>query len=267
MTERNVVTTDVNRLSLPTAILARLCRNPEAPDPLMEAVVYDLPEALNILQVPFPDIKTRISDKVVLDFGCGFGYQTIACALAGAKHVIGVESDPHRLAEAQQLGASIPSVKGKVSFLAEPPSALLADVILSQNAFEHFLEPERALEVMGEALAPNGRILIGFGPPWYAPTGAHMTYFCKIPWVHLIFSEHTIMQVRSLYRDDGYRTYAEAGLGELSIAKFEKVIAQSNMACDNLHYGCIKGLNFLGRTPLRELFINYVQCELRKTGE
>ena len=264
MTESNIVTKDVRSLSVPAAVLAKLCRNPDVQEPPMEAVVYDLPEALNILQVPFPDIKTRISDKVVMDFGCGFGYQAVACALAGAKHVIGVESDPHRLEAATELVESMPALAGKVSFFAEPPAAIPADIILSQNAFEHFLEPERVLEVMGDALAPNGRILIGFGPPWYAPTGAHMTYFCKIPWVQLFFSEHTIMRVRSFYRDDGYTTYAEAGLGELSIAKFEKVIAQSSMTCDNLRYGCVKGLNFLGRTPLRELFINYVQCELHK---
>ena len=117
---------------------------------------------------------------------------------------------------------------------------------------------------MSQSLAPNGRILIGFGPPWWAPTGAHMHYFCKIPWVQLFFSEKTIMQVRSLYRDDGYQTYAEAGLGQLSIAKFERVISRSNLDCRDIKYRCIKGLDFLQRTPLRELFINYARCELRK---
>ena len=264
MAGTEVVNETATKLSTAATILSKFCRDPSQPEAQMPGVVYDLDGALDTLERAFPDLKQRMANKVVVDYGSGFGYQSIACALAGAKRVIGVESDPQRLESAEKLLQTMPELKDKVTFMADAPADASANLIFSQNAFEHFLDPEQVIESIAASLAPNGRVLIGFGPPWWAPTGAHMTYFCKIPWIQLFFSEKTIMQVRSFYRADGYGTYAEAGLGELSIAKFEQLIGGSNLECRNIKYRCIKGLDFLQRTPLRELFINYVQCELRK---
>ncbi len=51
------------------------------------------------------------------------------------------------------------------------------DVVISQNSMEHFGNPEDIIEKMFSLTRPNGRTLITFGPPWFAPYGSHMHFF------------------------------------------------------------------------------------------
>jgi SAM-dependent methyltransferase len=139
------------------------------------------------------------------------------------------------------------------------------DVVISQNSFEHLRDPAGTLATMRRLLAPAGEILITFCPPWFAPYGAHMGYFTKIPWVQLLFSEHTVMSVRSRFRSDGATRYedVEMGLNRMSIRKFERIVRNSGLKVAWRKYVCVKKLNALGRIPLvRELFINVVSCAL-----
>ena len=53
------------------------------------------------------------------------------------------------------------------------------------------------LAEMQRILRPNGRIYINF-PPYYHPYGAHVSDAIGIPWVHLFFSEETLVQA---YKD------------------------------------------------------------------
>jgi len=121
------------------------------------------------------------------------------------------------------------------------------------------------MQDMRLALHPAGRLLITFGPPWYAPYGSHMQYFTKVPWVNLLFNEKTVMSVRANFRRDGAKKYEEvdAGLAKMSVGRFERMVSQCGMKVHYKKYECVKGLNFLGRLPgLRELFINHVNCAL-----
>jgi SAM-dependent methyltransferase len=88
----------------------------------------------------------------------------------------------------------------------EIPGALKADVIVSQNSFEHFLDAGGILGQIRSALAPDGRLFITFAPPLYAPWGAHIAFYCRLPWVRLLFPESTVMEVRALFRPDNVRT-------------------------------------------------------------
>src|SRR5262249_39256747 len=150
--------------------------------------------------------------QTVLDFGCGLGFQTLACARAGATRAVGVESNERSLAASNEALAREPELRELVQFRPAIPPGFRADLIISQNSFEHFLEPEKVLAEWRAALAPGGRVLIGFGPPWYAPWGAHMQFFCRLPWVQVLFPERAVLQARTLYRESSPSTYREAGL-------------------------------------------------------
>jgi hypothetical protein len=121
---------------------------------------------------------------------------------------------------------------------------------------EHFDEPRLALNAMAAALRPGGLILLTFGPPWWAPYGAHMRYFCPIPWLQLWFSEKTVMTVRARYRHDGARRYAEVegGLNKLSLRAFERIVRTSGLRLIECRYVAAKKMHFMTRIPvIREL--------------
>ncbi|CAN5864331.1 hypothetical protein BH24ACI4_BH24ACI4_08100 [soil metagenome] len=58
-----------------------------------------------------------------------------------------------------------------------------------------------------------------------------MVHFTKLPWVNVLFSERTVMQVRARFRDDGATRYEEVvmGLNRMTIARFERLIRASGM--------------------------------------
>lgn len=250
---------------LETLLLA-CCRRPDSPAVVGEQE-WHAENALSLLARVFPDLTTAIWGRRVLDFGCGFGYQVVALADAGADAVVGLEPNVRVLAEARRLAATA-AHRERVSFIAalRPVDWGAYDVVLSQNSMEHFPRPDLALKEMRSLLRPGGRIYLTFGPPWLAPYGAHMWFFTPLPWVHLLFPERTVMRVRGRFRRDGAVRYedVESGLNRLTVARFERLVESVGLRVIYRRYDCIKGLNALGRLPLaRELFINHVSAVLR----
>src|SRR5262249_55871556 len=147
-------------------------------------------------------------------------------------------------------------------FAAEPVGEF--DLAISLNSFEHFHNPEQNLAELARSVCPGGKILISFGPPWFAPYGSHMHFFTRLPWVNLLFPERAVFRVRRLYREDDATTYLP-GINKMSIRRFEAIIRNSGLIVERLRYHTIWRLPVLQRIPiLRELFINHVACVLKK---
>jgi SAM-dependent methyltransferase len=247
---------------LSSELLRLLCRDPGANDYPMTGIHYEVSTELDRLRAVFPNIEQEIVGKTVVDFGCGDGYQLIALLNIGAQRVFGIEIDDKPMAAAMNR-VERASLSQRIYVERYLRRDLKVDLIISQNSFEHFLEPEKTLNDLKQALAPGGRIYITFAPPWYAPWGAHMAFFCRVPWVHIIFSEKTIIEVRSLYRSDGAHSYRECGLGQMSVATFERVVDQSGLTIASARYDCVRGMSVLKYLPgLRELFINRISVIL-----
>ena len=248
-------------LSWGARVLLFFCRAPGTPDYPTVEVHYEPGKELERLDEVFPGFSDKVRGKVVIDFGCGEGYQAVAIARAGASRVIGVEINERLLELARKRAASL-RLEGTVGFERRLPDTLKADFIVSQNSFEHFLNPRETLDQMLQALTPGGKLYITFGPPWYAPWGAHMSFFCRLPWVQLLFRQRTVMEARLLFRSDNARTYRETGLAQMSVAKFEGLIAASGLTIEFRRYDCVHKMNWLQWTPMRELFVNRVSCVL-----
>jgi len=255
-------------MSLGEQILLLFSRDPASGD-YTDAVDHStIDTALDGLRRAFPDLDVLIRGAAVADFGCGTGRQAIALARAGAAHVLGVDNNLRTLASARELTLR-EGAADRVRFVPElnDEFADSLDVVISQNAFEHFEDPEAILRIMMAALRPGGRILIAFGPPWYAPTGSHMHFFTRVPWVNLLFRESTVMRVRARYRSDGATHYeeVESGLNRMTVSRFERIVRDCGLLPERREYTCIKGIRALQYLPvLRELFINNVACVLRK---
>jgi SAM-dependent methyltransferase len=171
-----------------------------------------------------PTAWAELEGLTVIDFGCGSGMEAIAMVKGGASRVIGIEIREDLIARAKEL-ASEHGVADRCRFLKETDER--ADTIISLDSFEHFSDPAAELERMSTLVQPQGEVRISFGWPWYHPYGGHL--FSVFPWAHLLFSEELLIEWRSQAKSDGASRFqeVEGGLNQMSIARFENLVAPS----------------------------------------
>ncbi len=251
-------------------LLLALSKPTDQPTEPAHKVITSLDGALELLNRVYPHLADLVTDKRVLDFGCGSGLQSIALAKTHRCHVTGLDTNRDTLDLARRNAQTHGIDTSRVTFTDEVPLDQRGqfDVVIAKDSFEHFDDPEGALRHMTDLVAHDGIVLITFGPPWLAPYGSHMHFFCAVPWLNVLFSERTIMRVRAHYRDDGAMRYAdvESGLNKMTIARFEAIVAACSLNARERKYDCIRSMDWLGRIPaLREFFINHVTVVLQKT--
>jgi SAM-dependent methyltransferase len=207
------------------------------------------------------DFLARIEGKCVTDFGCGEGSDAVQMAQHGAAKVIGLDirEDVLRIARQKASDAGVQAVCRFTSSAEE-----LADVVVSVDAFEHFEDPEQILRIMSTLLKPTGEVHISFGPPWYHPLGGHL--FSVFPWAHLIFSEKALCLWRSDFKTDGATRFSEVagGLNQMSIARFERLVARSPLELAALEIVPIRKLRPLHNRLTQEFTTAVVRCRLKK---
>ena len=250
-------------------ILLSISRTPGGNDYLQKETELTIDNALNLLTRIYPRFSALVSGKRVVDFGCGTGYQSIALVKKHDCSVVGVDTNQQTLRKAIENAKYHNVSSQKLSFVENISADMLNsfDVVISQNSFEHFANPEKVLDEMGSLLNDSGIILLTFGPPWLAPYGSHMHFFCKVPWINVIFHEEVVMKARSHFRSDGAKRYedVESGLNKMTIAKFESIVSSCNLKVTDRQYECVKEMNWVSKVPLlREFFINHVAAILSR---
>jgi ubiquinone/menaquinone biosynthesis C-methylase UbiE len=250
-------------------ILLLLSRTPTGKDYLQKDAETTVDSALNFLTRVYPNFTTLVSGKRVVDFGCGTGHQSIALVTKHDCSVVGVDSNQKTLMKAIENAKAHNVSSKKLSFVESISPDMLRsfDVVISQNSFEHFANPEKVLDEMGSLLNNSGIILLTFGPPWLAPYGSHMHFFCKVPWINVLFSEKAVMKARNHFRSDGATRYedVESGLNRMTVSKFESIVSSCKLKLTYRKYECIKRINWLSNVPLlREFFINHVTAILSR---
>lgn len=203
----------------------------------------------------------RIEGKAVIDFGCGEGADAVEMALKGARRVIGIDIRKEVLQAAQEKALKA-GVQNNCLFATSTTE--LVDVVVSVDAFEHFADPAEILRVMNTLLEPAGVVLVSFGPTWYHPLGGHL--FSVFPWAHLIFSEQALINWRSTFKTDGATRFGEVagGLNQMTIAKFEDLVAHSPLKLSSLELVPIRKLRPVHNRLTREFTTAIVRCSLVK---
>jgi SAM-dependent methyltransferase len=204
---------------------------------------------------------TKIAGKTVIDFGCGEGYEAVEMARQGAKQVIGIDIREDVLQAAKKRAVST-GVQNTCLFTLSTNE--LADIVVSVDAFEHFSDPAEILRIMNTLLQPAGEVLVSFGPTWYHPLGGHL--FSVFPWAHLIFSEKALIRWRSTFKTDGAKRFGEVagGLNQMTIEKFEELIADSPFTFASLELVPIKKVRRFHNRFTREFTTAIVRCRLVK---
>jgi len=197
--------------------------------------------------------------KVVIDFGCGDGEDAVEIAERTAKKVIGVEIRERALANARARAAAH-GVADRCHFVTTTEEK--ADLILSLDAFEHFDDPAQILRIMRRLLKDDGYIIAAFGPTWYHPLGGHL--FSVFPWAHLIFTEKSLIRWRSDFKTDGATRFCEAegGLNQMTIRRFESIVAASDFKFAEFEPVPIRKLQPVANRLTREFTTAIVRCKL-----
>ena len=212
------------------------------------------------LEVLFgPDIWREIAGKRVIDMGCGGGLEAVEMARRGAARVTGIDIRETSLRAARGAAAAA-AVSERCTFAAGTDER--ADVIVSIDGFEHYEEPGGMLLRMRELLMPGGRVLVAFGPPWFHPLGGHL--FSVFPWAHLVFTERALIRWRAGFKHDGATRFGEVagGLNQMTVRRFERLIARSGFAVEAFEAVPIRRLAPLSNRLTRELFTSIVRCRL-----
>ena len=132
----------------------------------------------------YTDKKEMFENKKVLDIGCGAGGKSLYYITLGATHVYGVDVVESYKEESEKLASDLKE-------LPYPDNSF--DTVIMNDAMEHVAEPEAVLKEVLRVLSKNGKLYVNF-PPYNHPFGAHLSDAIYIPWVHMFFSEKTLIK-------------------------------------------------------------------------
>jgi SAM-dependent methyltransferase len=152
-----------------------------------------------------------LKNKRVLDVGCGYGGFLVAAGRAGAREVVGIDTNPTVLALAPLLLSDY-SVEARLESanLIEPslPNRLgFFDVIICNDVLEHVTSVDGAIVNLAAMLAPGGRIFLEI------PNGNSINYVrsdghYKIPGITLLdFEDARRLHAERFPGASAYDTY------------------------------------------------------------
>jgi ubiquinone/menaquinone biosynthesis C-methylase UbiE len=145
-----------------------------------------------------------LHDRTVLEIGCGYGGMLLALLEKGAQSAIGIDVNRERVNYAEKRLAHEPRCRVMVDDVQETvlPSASV-DIAVTDAVLEHISDISIALAQVFRVLRPGGSLYAKFSPTWLTYNGPHLITYISIPWVHLLFSDRTIVNVLYHYRESG----------------------------------------------------------------
>lgn len=223
-------------------------------------------------------------NKDVLDIGCGAGGKTIYYASQGVKSIVGVEILEKYRKEAEELSIKY-NLRDKFTFVCADASNTpfkdeTFDTIIMNDAMEHVDEPELVLKECYRILKKDGKLYLNF-PPYNHPYGAHLSDAIGMPWVHVFFSEKTLIEAyKELVKDlpDGkdrieFRIGKRADgseyfsyINKMSIKRFKGILAKSEFKVRYYKEEHLRSIfKYLAKLPFfKEYLVKMVVCVLAK---
>lgn len=234
------------------------------------------------LEARTPDEMFR--DKLVLDMGCGAAGKSLYYCSLGAKKVVGVDVVEHYREEANALAKKL-GYEDRFEFLLgsafELPFADGSfDTIIMNDFMEHVSDPERTLREALRLIGPTGSIYINF-PPYYHPTGAHLSDVINMPWVHLFFSEKMLVNAYKelvkgmpdekeridlrISKDEQGREYFSY-INKMTLKKFHRILDRLSITPTYYREVPLRGwMKPLAKLPgIKEMFVKMGVCIIRR---
>lgn len=218
-----------------------------------------------------------VDGQNILDIGCGHGTLCVYLAKAGAKKVVGIDTDTKRIEFARNnLSTNYPELMDKIEFididLKDLDGSDIFDYVVSKDTFEHIIDLQAMMGEIRRVLKPDGLAYIGFGPLYRDFYGDHKRTKSIIPWGHLMRSEKSIVEsLNRKRRGEGISSIYDLGLNKLSLAEYKAIFRESGMETvffrlNNSKHLILRIFNLLAKIPfLREYFSHNLYCILKNS--
>ncbi len=148
-----------------------------------------------------------LNGKEVLDVGCGLGANLAYLHQNGAKQVTGLDISHEQIRPTRSnFKEQYPQYATRTHFVTADAARMpfpdnRFDVLVAADTFEHIDDLHGALQDCLRVIRPSGRLYVYF-PPFYAPWGAHMVNWIRLPWCQVLFGEATLVNTaRRLERE------------------------------------------------------------------
>ncbi|HOH70186.1 MAG TPA: class I SAM-dependent methyltransferase [Sedimentibacter sp.] len=229
-------------------------------------------------------VDEMFKDKIVLDIGCGAGGKTVFYASKGVKKITGIEilgkykEEAENLAKEFNLQDKFEFVQGDAANMPFENEAF--DTIIMNDAMEHVDKPEMVLRECYRILKKDGKLYLNF-PPYNHPYGAHLSDAIGIPWVHVFFSEKTLIKTykdlvkdlpdgkeridfRISKKEDGTEYFSY--INKMSIKRANTILHNSSFELEYYSEEPLRSFfKYTARIPfLKEFLVKMVVCVLRK---
>lgn len=223
-------------------------------------------------------------DKTVLDIGCGAAGKSLYYASLGAKMVHGADVVERYREESKKLSIE-KGLEDKFQFhLCDAKNLEFEDgtfdTIIMNDSMEHVAEPEEVVKECMRVLKPGGRLFINFCP-YHHPFGAHLSDVIGIPWVHLFFSEKTMIdaykdlmvgiadgedRIKFRFSKDKNGKETISYINKMTVKRFNNIMKKLNLKPE--YYAEIPLRNFFGplaKLPLiKEAFVKMTVAVISK---
>lgn len=208
-------------------------------------------------------------DVDVLDFGCGWGGETLWLA-SKVRSVVGVDIEESSVRQAQSALART-RLRNCAFLLMQDGSIPLADAsvdaVFSTDTFEHVMNLDVAFGEIARVLRPGGLLVTRFGPLFYSPYGYHMQWACRVPYAHLLFGLDPILALRR--ERTGHlldvTDWQGTGLNCRRFGDFKGAAIRARLELVRFEPVPVMGLKPLTRVPfIRDLFTFGVDCVARR---